>query len=90
MTLASSLTILFLLLVGSFIETSSKESSEHLVHKGKCPSYDFPIPIMCRRRVCLPEELIPLCKMDGDCPTTHKCCRPLCSCRDRCVEAILE
>ncbi|CAF4998392.1 unnamed protein product, partial [Rotaria sp. Silwood1] len=54
MTLASSLTILFLLLVGSFIEVSSKESSELLVHKGKCPSYDFPIPIMCRRRVCLP------------------------------------
>ncbi|CAF0932781.1 unnamed protein product [Rotaria sordida] len=88
MTLASSLVILFFLLVISSIEAESKQRRELIVHEGKCPSNSLIIPIMCRRRVCLPEELIPLCKMDGDCSTTHKCCRPLCSCRDRCVEAI--
>lgn len=55
---------------------------------GECPSNPLASIIHCRRRVCLPEELVPLCNTDGDCATTHKCCRPLCSCRVRCVEAV--
>jgi len=58
---------------------------------GQCPSNNLLGHIIrCRRRVCLPEELIPLCKDDGGCATTHKCCRPMCSCRVQCVEAIHE
>jgi hypothetical protein len=56
---------------------------------GQCPSTNLLGHIHCRRRVCLPEELIPLCKGDGDCSTTEKCCRPMCSCRVQCVEAQL-
>ncbi|CAF2412349.1 unnamed protein product [Rotaria sp. Silwood2] len=88
MTSAASITILLVLLVVGSIKAGSEERREFLEHEGKCPSYNLPITIMCRRRVCLPEELIPLCKMDGNCPTTHKCCRPLCSCTDRCVTAV--
>ncbi|CAF3332882.1 unnamed protein product [Rotaria socialis] len=88
MTLTSSIAMLVLLMVATSIEAVSESSSEPVVHEGQCPSYNSPFQIMCRRRVCLPEELIPLCKMDGDCATTHKCCRPLCSCRVRCVEAV--
>ena len=60
-----------------------------IISQGQCPSNnDLFISIHCRRRVCLPEELISLCRNDGDCSITHKCCRPLCSCRDQCVKAI--
>jgi len=58
---------------------------------GQCPSRNLLIHIRCRRRVCLPEELNnSLCKGDGDCATTHKCCRPMCSCRGQCVKAVPE
>ncbi|CAF3799949.1 unnamed protein product [Rotaria sp. Silwood1] len=90
MTSIPSIAVLFLLLVVCSIQAGSKQRSEEPVHDGKCPSHHFPIPIRCRRRVCLPQELIPLCKNDGDCPITHKCCRPMCSCRVRCVEAVPE
>ncbi len=55
---------------------------------GQCPSNNLLIHIHCRRRVCRPQEMVGLCKGDGECPTTHKCCRPMCSCRHQCVEAI--
>ncbi|CAF2769966.1 unnamed protein product [Rotaria sp. Silwood2] len=90
MTWTTSITILLLLFVACSIEAGSKQRREIFEHEGKCPSHHFPIHIHCRRRVCRPQDLIPLCKSDGDCPTTQKCCRPLCSCRDRCVEVIHE
>ncbi|CAF1521128.1 unnamed protein product [Rotaria sp. Silwood1] len=90
MTWTPSLAILFLLLVACSIEAGSKQRREVLVHDGQCPSNHFPIHIHCRRRVCRPQDLIPLCKSDGDCSTTQKCCRPMCSCRYQCVQAILE
>ncbi len=57
---------------------------------GQCPSNKLPEFIRCRRRVCLPQELIPLCNDDGACASTHKCCRPMCSCQVQCVEAVFE
>ncbi|CAF1112006.1 unnamed protein product [Rotaria sordida] len=90
MTWTPSIAILLLLLVAGSIGAGSKQRREVAVHDGKCPLSHFPIPIRCRRRVCLPQELVPLCNGDGDCSTTHKCCRPMCSCRVRCVAAVLE
>ncbi|CAF1248553.1 unnamed protein product [Rotaria sp. Silwood1] len=63
-------------------KAGSKQRREVLVHDGKCPSNHFPIHIHCRRRICRPQDLIPLCKSDGDCSTTQKCCRPMCGCRN--------
>jgi hypothetical protein len=83
-----SIAIVFLLvIIGSFAIKFEQKTPDAIVHDGQCPSNNLLGHIHCRRRVCLPEELIPQCKGDGDCLTTQKCCRPMCSCRVQCVEA---
>jgi len=57
---------------------------------GHCPTLTiFPL-FRCRRRVCLPAELIPRCNDDNDCPTNHKCCRLPCDCQVQCTEMPLK
>ncbi|CAF0913669.1 unnamed protein product [Rotaria sordida] len=82
-----SIAILFLLIIASSIATGSAQDGDVVVHEGKCPSRN---PHIHCRRVCRPQDLVPLCNGDGDCASTHKCCRPTCSCRVQCVPAITE
>ncbi|CAF0723408.1 unnamed protein product [Adineta ricciae] len=88
--MSSTLTHALILLVVfvSLIYAGSKQSQDVIAHEGKCPTRNPLIHIHCRRRVCRPEDMIPLCKSDGDCSSVQKCCRPMCSCRTRCVDAV--
>ena len=73
---------------GKCTDENSKTNISIRYYSGQCPTRNPLIHIHCRRRVCRPEDMIPLCKSDGDCSNTQKCCRPMCSCRTRCVDAI--
>ena len=104
MAFTPSIVILCLVVFISASAIQSPVNSKEILHEGttmklfpgenfylgQCPVSNLLGHIHCRRRVCLPEELIPLCHGDGDCLSTQKCCTPFCSCRTQCVEAVRE
>ncbi|CAF1470011.1 unnamed protein product [Adineta steineri] len=88
-TISTLAALLVLLLVISSIEAETKQQHRNTNERpGACPSTNSSLHIHCRRRVCLESELKSGCQSDDACPGAKKCCRPMCSCKKDCVEAV--